>query len=143
MCMNCGLRRLAELGVRPTQIRATGGGAKSRVWRQIMADIFNAEVMTLEVSEAAAYGAALQALWCWKKQKGEKVEIAEITDEFVKLKVDETSMPNTKNVAIYRDLQDLQNETSKALRQAFSRHQKLVLDLEQVDSGPTCRGSLR
>ena len=46
--MNYGLRRLAELGVKPSQIRATGGGAKSRIWRQIMADIFNAEVVTLE-----------------------------------------------------------------------------------------------
>ena len=31
--MNFGLRRLAELGVKPKQIRATGGGAKSKVWR--------------------------------------------------------------------------------------------------------------
>jgi len=38
--MNYGLRRLTELGVKPTQIRATGGGAKSKIWRQIMADIF-------------------------------------------------------------------------------------------------------
>ena len=45
--MNYGLRRLAELGVKPAQIRATGGGAKSKVWRQIMADIFDTEVMTL------------------------------------------------------------------------------------------------
>jgi xylulokinase len=51
--MNYGLRRLAELGVKPTQIRATGGGAKSKVWRQIMADIFNTEVVTLKVSEGA------------------------------------------------------------------------------------------
>src|SRR6185295_13563231 len=43
--MNYGLRRLAELGVKPKQIRATGGGAKSKVWRQIMADVFNAEVV--------------------------------------------------------------------------------------------------
>ena len=57
--MNYGLRRLAELGVKPAQIRATGGGAKSKVWRQIMADVFNAEVVTLKVSEGAAYGAAL------------------------------------------------------------------------------------
>src|SRR4029077_6268454 len=35
--MNYGLRRLAELGVKPAQIRATGGGAKSKAWRQIMA----------------------------------------------------------------------------------------------------------
>jgi xylulokinase len=47
------------LGVTAKQIRATGGGAKSRLWRQIMADVFNAEVVTLKVSEGAAYGAAL------------------------------------------------------------------------------------
>src|SRR3984957_15113118 len=41
MGMNYGLQRLAELGVNPTQIRATGGGAKSKAWRQIMADVFN------------------------------------------------------------------------------------------------------
>ena len=69
--MNYGLRRLAELGVTPKQIRATGGGANSKVWRQIMADVFNAEVVTLKVAEGAAYGAALQALWCWRREKGE------------------------------------------------------------------------
>src|SRR5256886_4194616 len=36
--MNYGLRRLRQLGIQPKQIRATGGGAKSRAWRQIMAD---------------------------------------------------------------------------------------------------------
>src|SRR6185436_7354513 len=91
--MNYGLRRLAELGVKPTQIRATGGGAKSKVWRQIMADIFNAEVVTLAVSEGAAYGAALQALWCWRRQQAEKVNIGEITDEFVELNRAETAAP--------------------------------------------------
>ena len=89
--MNYGLRRLAELGVKPTQIRATGGGAKSKVWRQIMADVFNAEVVTLKVSEGAAYGAALQALWCWRLQQGEKVSISDITDQFVELNRSETA----------------------------------------------------
>jgi len=68
--MNYGLRRLRELGVTTTQIRATGGGARSKVWRQIMADVFNAQVVTLVEPEAAAYGAGLQAYWCWILQKG-------------------------------------------------------------------------
>ena len=83
--MNYGLQRLAKLGVKPRQIRATGGGARSAVWRQIMADVFNAEVVTLQVGEGAAYGAALQALWCWRNTKGERSDIADITDSFVKL----------------------------------------------------------
>src|SRR5512136_1737862 len=103
--MNYGLRRLAKLGVKPAQIRATGGGSRSKVWRQIMADVFNAEVVTLQVSEGAAYGAALQALWCWRRQQGEKISITEITDEFVLLNKAETARPNPKNVAVYRDLQ--------------------------------------
>src|SRR5206468_397374 len=95
--MNYGLRRLAELGVQPTQIRATGGGAKSKIWRQIMADIFDTEVVTLKVSEGAAYGAALQALWCWRLQEGEEVSISQITDQFVELNPGETAQPNKEN----------------------------------------------
>ena len=72
MGMNYGLQRLRQLGVKPAQIRVTGGGAKSRFWRQIMADVFNAEVVTLKVSEGAAYGAALQAMWCWRFHSREK-----------------------------------------------------------------------
>ncbi len=126
MGMNYGLRRLSELGVKPTQIRATGGGAKSKLWRQIMADVFNAEVVTLKVSEGAAYGAALQALWCWRNQSGDKVSIQEITDEFVELNKAETARPNAKNVAIYAELQALQDELSLKLRDIFDRHREFV-----------------
>ncbi len=124
--MNYGLRRLAELGVKPKQIRATGGGAKSRVWRQIMADVFNAEVVTLAVSEGAAYGAALQALWCWRRQAGEKVSITDITDEFVGLNRAETTHPKANNVAVYREMQSLQDELSRSLRGAFAKHRRLA-----------------
>ena len=127
MGMNYGLRRLAQLGVEPTQIRATGGGAKSKVWRQIMADVFDAEVVTLKVSEGAAYGAALQAYWCWCQQKGEKVGISEITDEYVEINKSETATPNRKNVEVYRELQALQDESSKALRGVFAKHRQLVM----------------
>jgi xylulokinase len=125
--MNYGLRRLAGLGVQPTQIRATGGGAKSKIWRQIMADIFDTPVVTLEVGEGAAYGAALQALWCWRLQKGEKIGISDITDEFVKVNKNETAEPEAKNVAVYSGLQSLQDELSSSLRGAFSKHRKFVL----------------
>jgi len=97
------------------------------VWRQIMADIFNAEVVTLKVSEGAAYGAALQALWCWRRQQGEKISIDEITDEFVELNPTETVEPDAKNVEVYRELQSLQDEMSVALRDVFSKHRQFVL----------------
>jgi len=125
--MNYGLRRLADLGVNPRQIRATGGGAKSKIWRQIMADVFNTEVVTLKVSEGAAYGAALQALWCWRRHQGEKISINEITDEFVELNTAETAVPDAKNAAVYRELQALQDETSEALREVFKKHRQFAL----------------
>ncbi len=125
--MNYGLRRLAELGVKPTQIRATGGGAKSKVWRQIMADIFNAEVVTLKVGEGAAYGAALQALWCWRLQQGEKVGIHDLTSQFVTLNRAETATPSAKAVAVYREAQALQDAVSLALRDVFVQHRRFVL----------------
>ncbi|HYV26797.1 MAG TPA: xylulokinase [Candidatus Eisenbacteria bacterium] len=125
--MNYGLRRLAELGVQPTQIRATGGGAKSKVWRQIMADIFDTEVVTLKVSEGAAYGAALQALWCWRLHEGEKVAINDITKQFVELNEGETTRPDPKNVEVYRELQQVQDDSSMALREVFTKHRKFVL----------------
>ncbi|MFA9406831.1 MAG: FGGY-family carbohydrate kinase, partial [Anaerolineales bacterium] len=43
------------------QVRMTGGGAKSKVWRQIFADVLEAELVTVNSEEGAAYGAALLA----------------------------------------------------------------------------------
>ena len=124
--MNYGLRRLRELGAKPRQIRATGGGAKSKFWRQIMADVFEAEVVTLKESEGAAYGAALQALWCWRLQRGDRVSISDITDEFVQLNRAETTAPISANVKMYRELRQMQDETSLALRGVFERHRRFV-----------------
>ena len=43
------------------QIKLSGGGARSSLWRQILADIFEAELVTVNTTEGAAYGAALLA----------------------------------------------------------------------------------
>ena len=43
------------------QVRVSGGGARSPLWRQILADVFDAELVTVNTTEGAAYGAALLA----------------------------------------------------------------------------------
>jgi xylulokinase len=43
------------------QVRVTGGGARSRIWLQILADILGTELVTVNSVEGAAYGAALLA----------------------------------------------------------------------------------
>ena len=45
----------------PTEVRISGGGAKSPVWRQILADILGANLTTVNTTEGAAFGAALLA----------------------------------------------------------------------------------
>jgi xylulokinase len=41
------------------QVRVSGGGAKSALWRQILADVLDVELVTVNTTEGAAYGAAL------------------------------------------------------------------------------------
>jgi xylulokinase len=43
------------------QVRISGGGAKSSLWRQIMANVLDAELVTVNTTEGAAFGAALLA----------------------------------------------------------------------------------
>ncbi len=45
----------------PAQIRASGGGTASPLWRQILADVLEAEIATVSTTEGAAYGAGLLA----------------------------------------------------------------------------------
>jgi xylulokinase len=59
--MRLNLEALEEAGVHISELRAIGGGAKSRIWLQIKADIFKKPVYSLDVSEAACLGAAMLA----------------------------------------------------------------------------------
>ena len=53
---------IEELGVTVSDVRASGGGARSAFWRGLLAAILNKRVVTLETQEGSAYGAALLAL---------------------------------------------------------------------------------
>lgn len=52
---------LKEMGVEVTQMMACGGGGKSPVWRQMLADLYNCTVKTVEMDEGPALGAAILA----------------------------------------------------------------------------------
>jgi xylulokinase len=57
-----GLDLMVDAGVpMPNQIRASGGGTASPVWRQILADVLGSEIATVDTTEGAAYGAAILA----------------------------------------------------------------------------------
>jgi xylulokinase len=57
-----GLDLMTQAGVPvPSQIRASGGGTRSQLWRQILADVLEAEIATVSTEEGAAFGASLLA----------------------------------------------------------------------------------
>jgi xylulokinase len=59
--MDC-LEIIEGMGVPLSSVRVSGGGAKSAFWRQMLADVFNKRVVSLESQEGSAHGAALLAL---------------------------------------------------------------------------------
>jgi xylulokinase len=89
---------MREMGVPVNQIRTSGGGALSKLWRQVHADVFNSEVFTVSGSgEGGAYGAAFVA--------GVGVGIWSSIEEAVKaLKVETKTSSLPKNVEIYSKL---------------------------------------
>lgn len=57
-----GLDLMVSSGMTPPgQVRASGGGTRSRLWRQILSDVLQADIATVPTEEGAAYGAALLA----------------------------------------------------------------------------------
>jgi len=126
MGMNYGLRRLADLGVKAREIRVTGGGAKSPVWRQLMADIFGVPVVAMVEDEGAALGGALQAAWCTSLLDGDKAKLTDFTNSVVALDESTRCQPDRARVARYRELQALQDQLSLALRPIFPMQRKLA-----------------
>jgi xylulokinase len=56
-----GLEIMREMGLNVGEVRVTGGGARSPLWRQIQADAFGTPITRMRVEEGPALGAALLA----------------------------------------------------------------------------------
>jgi xylulokinase len=59
--MRDSLAIIQEMGVPVRQIRASGGGSRSPLWRQIQADVFGQKVVTINAEQGPAFGVALLA----------------------------------------------------------------------------------
>jgi xylulokinase len=106
-----GLSRFRELGVKPSEIRLTGGGSNSTVWRGICADVFGVPVVCLRSGEGAGLGAAVQAGWTFEGSKG----LPEICSRIVALDESTRVEPNEKITSRYAALL----EKSGLLREAL------------------------
>jgi len=99
--LNFGLKELGKLGLEATEIILTGGGSRSAVWRQMVADICRLPVTLLNQQEGAAFGAALQALWIMQKTDTPTLGIDQLTREHLSRNEALCTVPNTDNTGIY------------------------------------------
>ncbi|MGE0129777.1 MAG: xylulokinase [Blastocatellales bacterium] len=124
--LNYGLNRLRELGIAPREIRATGGGAKSAVWRQILADVFNAEVVCVKSEEGAAVGAAVQALWAYRKHSGNPQSIEQLCDRYAAVAETTRAKPNPEHTRMYTRMQEVHDGIVRDLAASFTAHRRFI-----------------
>jgi sugar (pentulose or hexulose) kinase len=107
-----GFRRMP---VEVKELRLTGGLSRSEAWCQMIADIFEAEVVPVE-GEGAALGAALHAAWVWLKEEGDDVSIQEVVSRFVELDNRRRKQPEPAHRETYRRLKQLYESLSRRVR---------------------------
>jgi xylulokinase len=98
-----------------TQVRASGGGTKGSLWRQILASVLEAELVTVNASEGAAYGAALLA----GVGAGAWADVESACRSSVKLTG--STLPDETQVAAYRQSYPLFQELYPSLKSSFSK----------------------
>lgn len=96
-----------------SQVRVTGGGARSPLWRQILADVLKAEVVTVNTTEGAAYGAALLAA----TGSGAFRSVESACDTSVK--ITGSTSPNPAQVELYQKYHEVYQGLYPALKPAF------------------------
>ena len=96
-----GLDLLQRQGVSPSEIRLVGGGSKSRIWRQMVADVFNCPVVCPVSAEAGAMGAVIQAMWCADHAAGGKIALTDLTAAHVQLDPASRAEPDAARASSY------------------------------------------
>ena len=120
---------IEELGIGVSSVRASGGGAKSAFWRQILANILHKRLATLESQEGSAYGAALLAM----VGSGQFADVPEACRAVIR--ETETVMPNG-DAAFYEKAHRIYDGLYPALSGAFA-------EIRDLNSGAGATAAVR
>lgn len=113
------LEILKDLNVPIEAVRVSGGGSKSLLWRQILADVLGVKVQVINSKEGPAYGAAiLAAVGC-----GRYKTVDEACEKLIK--VNESVEPIAENVEKYNDCYKIYNSLYKVLKDSFKEISEL------------------
>ena len=98
-----------------TQVRASGGGTKGALWRQILASVLETELVTVNTAEGGAYGAALLAgvgAGAW----------ANVTSACMAcIKITASTQPNPAQMEAYRKSYPIYRELYPTLKSSFEK----------------------
>ena len=88
---------IKNLGVKIDTIRITGGGAKSKIWAQMISNILNVNVVTIKIEEGPALGAAILAMVGTGLYKNTEEACKDI------VQLNKFYTPDTTKVKLYND----------------------------------------
>lgn len=120
--MRDSLELIRDMGVTISEIRLSGGGARNPLWKQIQADIYGNEVVTVNASEGPAFGVALLA----QVGTGGFASVPEACDATIKV-VDRTPL-DPKSKATYDKAYPTYREIYTDLKSTFKTISGLVAD---------------
>lgn len=99
-----GLDMMKALGIETRKVVASGGGANSKLWKQILADVFDSEIVTVNATEGGAFGAAILAMVgagvCESVETACKAVIAETTS----IRPTEATTIYSRQLEVYKTL---------------------------------------
>ena len=107
--------QMQKIGLQPQQIRVVGGGAQSRLWRQIKADVTGLPVALPQTTETTALGAGMLAL----AGTGLSASLEEAATQTVQ--IIEVMEPNAQSQRIYEEYYQLYLSTYRALLPVFDQ----------------------
>lgn len=115
-----GYDKLLESFDSPTSITINGGGANSAPWRQMVSDLFDLPVMSLQSDEGGAFGAALQAMYLYGYTSNNHQTLQSLCKTYIAIDHTKNCFPIKENVEAYKFVyesfvQEMQKEWSLEL----------------------------
>ncbi|MBQ2986614.1 MAG: xylulokinase [Tyzzerella sp.] len=104
---------LEEMGVKPDNMLACGGGARSELWRQMMADVYGMNVSTVDSKEGPALGVAILAM----VGAGLYESVEEACQKVIR--VNDTTTLDVERAAQYAKVYDIYKDLYQHLKEQY------------------------
>lgn len=115
---------IRDMNIEVSEVRASGGGGKSPLWRQIQADMFKTKVVTSNSSEGPALGVAILA----GVGAGVYSSVPEACEAVIK--VSNQLEPDLQNTRIYEKYHEVYKEVYSALKLQFTRLNEIGKEIQ-------------